>query len=325
VTGAAWQPNAEGRAGAGLLRDVARAKVNLTLEIRGRRPDGYHELESLVAFTSFGDVLALDRAQPLSLQVEGPFARTIEGENLIEKAARLYGVLSSDGAREHRPSVDAPRAGEGPHPASSAAQGAFILDKQIPVAAGLGGGSADAAAALRLLEGLPEDTRRLSALLPLAAELGADVPVCLFSKAAIMTGIGERLRFLPAFPRLPILLVNPRLPLSTAAVFRELRAGPLSAVSAEQPDPPALGGIDDVIAYAARRRNDLEAPACRLAPVIAAIIERLLVCPGALLARLSGSGPTCFALFRTDREAEDAAAALGTEQPGWWVHAAALR
>jgi 4-diphosphocytidyl-2-C-methyl-D-erythritol kinase len=324
VTGAARPPNAEGRVGASPLRDVARAKVNLTLEIRGRRPDGYHELESLVAFTAFGDALTLDPAQPLSLQVQGPFAGTIEGENLIEKAARLYGALGSDSASQGEAPVDARRAGGSAHAAPSADRGAFVLDKQIPVAAGIGGGSADAAAALRLLDGLPSDTRRLSALLPLAAELGADVPVCLFSKPAIMTGIGEHLHLLPAFPQLPIVLVNPCLPLSTAAVFRELRAGPLAAAPAEAADPPALSSIDDVITYAASRRNDLEAPACRLAPVVAAIIERLASRPGALLAQLSGSGPTCFALFRTDAEAAGAAAALSAEQPHWWVKATTL-
>ena len=120
------------------------------------------------------------------------------------------------------------------------------------------------------------------------------------------------------------MLVNPRLPLSTAAVFRELRAGPLATAPAGEAEPPSLGSVDDVIAYSASRRNDLEAPACRLAPVIAAIIERLASSPGALLARLSGSGPTCFALFRTDAETADAAAALSAEQPGWWVKATTL-
>jgi 4-diphosphocytidyl-2-C-methyl-D-erythritol kinase len=287
-------------AGAG-MRDVARAKVNLTLQIRGRRPDGYHELESLTAFTRFGDFVKYRAGAPFSLDADGPFAPAIEGGNLIARAAALY--ADAAGTPESR--------------------GAFLLEKHIPVAAGLGGGSADAAAALRLLAGMPSDPRGLSALLPLAAKLGADVPVCVFSKPAIMTGIGETLRFLTAFPAIPILLVNPRQPLATAAVFRELRAGPLAA-AAENPAPIRLAGINAVVSYAAARSNDLEAPARRLLPVIGVILDALAACPGALLARLSGSGPTCFALFRTESEAEAAAVALAEPHPQWWVQATTL-
>ncbi len=321
----------DGWCGAGVLRSVARAKVNLTLYVRGRRPDGYHELESLVAFTQFGDILTLNPGQPFSLEVDGPFAEAIEGGNLIEKAARLYREHSALVASRGRAAAESP---------AMAAAGAFRLDKQIPVAAGLGGGSADAAAALRLLAGvnnpseaeiasldigLPIPSSRLMSLLPLAREIGADVPVCLFSRPAIMTGIGERLRFLPASPSLPVVLVNPRVPLSTAAVFRELRADVLGArASPDEADPPSLRSPDDVIAYAGTRRNDLEAPARRLAPVIGVILDRLAACPGAVLARLSGSGPTCFALFREKTEAEDAAACLSAEQPAWWIKATML-
>ena len=297
-----------------VFQSIARAKVNLTLEIRGRRPDGYHELESLTAFTRFGDVLHFQPGCPYSLQAGGPFAAAIAGGNLIQRAAERH-ANADDTLRT---------------------SGAFRLDKRIPVAAGLGGGSADAAAALRLLAGIPDDdpshaageppspSNALFGLLPLARALGADVPVCLFSKPAIMTGVGEHMRFVTGFPSIPILLVNPLLPLSTADVFRELRANPLSG-PADRPAPQiALRSIADVVSYAAARSNDLEAPARRLLPVIGEILEALASCPGALLARLSGSGPTCFALFGTDNEAEAAALQLGEAHPEWWIKPTAL-
>ncbi len=325
------------------LHDVAHAKVNLTLEVRGRRADGYHELESLVAFTRFGDRLTLEPGRPFSLEVTGPFASAIEGGNLIEKAAAMY---ASDGDRP-----GASGAG-GPVP-----NGAFRLEKHIPVAAGLGGGSADAAAALRLLFGhhgdpdalsahhessgglgsrpvgtatalrLPAGVEGasdgLSAQLAIAAKLGADVPVCLFSCPAIMTGIGERVSLLADFPPIPIVLVNPRQPLATAAVFRDVAAAPLTAPPASAA-PPALATIDDVLTYARCRPNDLQAPAERLLPVIGRMLAHLAACPGALLARLSGSGPTCFALFHTQHEAQAAVAALSADCPQWWVHETTL-
>jgi 4-diphosphocytidyl-2-C-methyl-D-erythritol kinase len=286
------------------LHDIARAKVNLTLEIRGRRVDGYHELESLVAFTRFGDGLALHPGRPFSLETRGPFAAAIDGDNLIQKAAALY-------------------AAAGESDAAALPRGAFALDKQIPIAAGLGGGSADAAAALRLLASAEAEPRVLSTLLPLAATLGADVPACLFSRPAIMTGIGERLRFAPAFPAIPIVLVNPGLPLATAAVFRKLNAPPLQVAGGDR-DPPSFATIDDVVAYARDRRNDLQVPAQRLLPVIGPMLDRLASSAGALLARLSGSGPTCFALFHEQVEAEAAAAELRPEHPDWWVTATVL-
>jgi 4-diphosphocytidyl-2-C-methyl-D-erythritol kinase len=346
-----------------MREDIARAKVNLTLEILGRRPDGYHALRSLVAFAHFGDGLSLNPGKVFSLSVDGPFAAALEGGNLIQTAAQLYAHAAS--------ASDA---------ATAEPVGAFRLTKRIPVAAGLGGGSADAAAALRLLAGLPSEAPRLSApeppsrhyeelprkredeaihpqarrlsvdcftpaspgfagderagdrasihhaLMPLAAKLGADVPACLFSKPAIMTGIGERLHFLSRFPAVPIVLVNPRLPLvplATAAVFGELRAAPVQATP-ELDAPAEFAGLDDLTAYARQSRNDLEPPARRLLPIIGAILDRLEACPGARLARLSGSGPTCFALFRTRQEAEAAASALRAEHPDWWIEATTL-
>jgi 4-diphosphocytidyl-2-C-methyl-D-erythritol kinase len=282
---------------ASVLHDVARAKVNLTLEIRGRRADGYHELESLVAFTRFGDRLTLEPGQPFCLEISGPFASAIEGGNLIEKAALLHAADSGAGV---------PR-------------GVFRLQKHIPVAAGLGGGSADASAALRLLaEASGVSALRRAALQPLAANLGADVPVCLHSRPAVMTGIGERLHLLPSFPEIPIVLVNPRQFLSTADVFRTLAAPPLVAEQAGE-DVPVFRDIDDVLAYAEKRSNNLETPARHLQPVIGAMLNCLAACKGALLTRLSGSGPTCFTLFRSSAQAELAAAEIARAHPEWWV------
>ncbi len=295
-------PRADGLRGVFVACETARAKVNLTLEILGRRPDGYHELRSLVAFADYGDTLALeDPAAPYSLRIEGPFAPALDGGNLVEAAAaRPAGIAGK-------------------------MRGAFHLPKRIPVSAGLGGGSADAAAALRLLEASERAARQpLPALLPQAASLGADIPVCLLSQAALMTGIGERLNVLPAFPRIPALLVNPLLPLATAAVFRELRAGPLGDEARRAEAPPVLLTVDDVLDYARHRRNDLEAPARRLLPAVSEILASLERLPGVLLARLSGSGPTCFALFRRVGEAEAAAHSLHMQHPEWWIEATTL-
>jgi 4-diphosphocytidyl-2-C-methyl-D-erythritol kinase len=295
-------PRGDGLRGVFVACETARAKVNLTLEILGRRPDGYHELRSLVVFADFGDTLALDDpSAPFSLRIEGPFAPALEGGNLVEAAAALHARTSGR------------------------MRGAFRLTKRIPVAAGLGGGSADAAAALRLLEASEHPARApQETLLPHAARLGADIPVCLLSRPALMTGIGERLQVLPAFPRIPALLVNPLLPLATAAVFRELRAGPPGGDSRRGDEIPASQTLDAVLDYARGSRNDLEAPARRLLPAVGEILACLERLPGVLLARLSGSGPTCFALFRDDVQAEAAARSLRMQHPKWWVEATTL-
>jgi 4-diphosphocytidyl-2-C-methyl-D-erythritol kinase len=278
------------------LAEFAAAKVNLTLEIKGRRPDDYHELESLVMFADFGDRLQFRPGGSLSFAVDGPFAAALgDGDNLVEHAAKSYAAAFG---------------GE--------AGGAFHLVKTLPVAAGLGGGSADAAAALRLLmrcHGVPED---LAALLTVARELGGDVPCCLYSEAALMTGIGEELHRLVALPPIPALLVNPLQPLATRDVFRELAAAPL----AEADVPPAVPHFEtvaDLVGYVQARRNDLEPPALRLLPDIAEVLAALSAAPGARLCRLSGSGPTCFALFAEMAEAEGAAAIIAAGNPQWWV------
>ncbi len=280
-------------------RELARAKINLTLEIKGRRPDGYHELESLVLFADFGDILEYRPGGAFSLSVTGPFASALEGDNLLEHTARAYAALS------------------GGEPS-----GAFHLVKHIPVAAGLGGGSADAAAALRMLAAEGEPMPR-SALLDLAAGIGADVPCCLLASAAIMTGIGDTLHPLPPLTPVPAVLVNPMLPLSTRDVFRELAAAPLAAAPSA-PLVPAFADAAELAAYARARSNDLERPARRLLPVIGEILAVLGEAHGALLSRLSGSGPTCFALFANSPDAQAAADAIRQHRPGWWVRAITL-
>jgi 4-diphosphocytidyl-2-C-methyl-D-erythritol kinase len=280
---------------------LAPAKVNLTLEIRGRRPDGYHELVSLVLFADVGDELSLAPAEGWSFAVDGPFSTAIEGGNLAERAARDFAEHFGIELRL-----------------------ACRLTKALPVAAGLGGGSSDAAAMLRLLQshfGVPGD---VGALLPLATRLGADVPCCLLGRGALMTGIGERLTALPPAPPLPAILVNPMRPLATSDVFGALQAGPLDPAFESQVQP-ALPAPDALLAYACERSNDLEPPAIALMPAIGELLAALRDLPGARLARLSGSGPTCFALFGTSAEAKAAAQTMRRHHPEWWVRTVTLR
>jgi 4-diphosphocytidyl-2-C-methyl-D-erythritol kinase len=284
--------------------ELARAKVNLTLAIRGRRPDGYHELESLVLFGDFGDRLSYEAGgERLRLETGGPFAEACSGfaaSNLVLAAAEAFAAETG-----HEP------------------RGTFRLIKTIPIAAGLGGGSADAAAAFRILARVYRTPPVLAALIPAARTIGADVPVCLASRPALMTGIGEVLHPLPPVEPVPAVLVNPLQPLATRDVFRELDAPPLATA----PRAAALAGLSApgaLLACARERGNDLEAPARRLLPVIGDILDALAQAPGARLARLSGSGPTCFALFDNHTAAQAAAANLACAHPGWWVQVAAL-
>ncbi|KAA2213429.1 4-(cytidine 5'-diphospho)-2-C-methyl-D-erythritol kinase [Teichococcus oryzae] len=273
------------------LAEAAPAKVNLFLHITGRRDDGYHELDSLAVFAGTGDVLRFAAAPELTLAVEGPEAAALSAEpdNLVLRAARLL----------------AEAAGMRPH-------GALRLEKHLPVASGIGGGSADAAAALRLLNrawGLHWPEERLR---PMAARLGADVPVCLSCHAARMGGIGEVLRPAPALPMAGMVLANPRRPLSTPAVFRARTAGDFSAPAML---PAGWSGAGSMARDLAACRNDLEPPALVLCPEVETVLAALRGLPGCLLARMSGSGATCFGLF-PDPAAAAAAAALLPE--AWW-------
>ena len=275
---------------------LARAKVNLWLNVVGRRADGYHLLDSLVAFTDLADSLEVDPSDGLSLALEGPEAASIDAEadNLVLRAARLL----------------ADRAGVSP-------RAALRLAKHIPVAAGLGGGSADAAAALQVLVDLWGVALPIEELFDLAATLGADVPMCLAGRPALVSGVGEVLRPAPHLPLCAILLVNPRTPLATSEVFAA-RRGPFSVARPVQSSWPDLEGL--VVALAARG-NDLVDAAISLRPAIADVLAVLGRTEGARYAAMSGSGATCFALY-------DAAAAAGRAAAGlpdrWWRHAGRL-
>lgn len=284
----------------------APAKINLTLHVLGRRPeDGYHVLESLVAFAGVGDRLTLRPGPTLTLTVSGPTAGPAgpADDNLVLRAARAL-------ARR----------------VPGLAVGAFHLVKHLPVAAGVGGGSSDAAAALRLLaqaNGLPADH---PALAQAARETGADVPVCLAPHARMMRGAGEDLGPALTLPRLPAVLVNPGVAVATAPVFTALGLASGEQGPAGPEHPPIAAGPrrPDLLALLAGARNDLESPALTVAPVIGEVLGTLRALPGCRLARMSGSGATCFALFDARTAAEAAARSLAQVQPSWWVRATAL-
>src|SRR5579875_2894040 len=272
--------------------EAAPAKVNLYLHVTGRRADGYHLLDSLAVFAGTGDVLIARRADLLSLDIEGPFAAGLIGhpDNLVLRAARLLAREAgvSDGA-------------------------AIVLEKRLPVASGIGGGSSDAAAALRLLARLWGAAPAETALDRIAIALGADVPVCVAARPARMGGIGETLAPAPLLPRCGLVLVNPGAAVATAEVFRA-RQGPFSACAAL---PSGWNDATTMAIDLARCSNDLEAPATMLCPPIGTVLAALRAVPGCLLARMSGSGATCFGLFA---DADGAAAAARVlARPGWWL------
>jgi 4-diphosphocytidyl-2-C-methyl-D-erythritol kinase len=276
------------------LVEKAPAKINLTLRVLGRRADGYHLLESLVAFADLADTLSLQPGAETTLDIAGPFAAACgpAAGNLVLKAvAALQGRV---------PGLKA---------------GRFLLEKNIPVAAGVGGGSADAAAALRLLaraNNLAADDTRLAQAAP---TVGADVPVCLDLRTRIMRGVGDELSAALDLPPLAALLVNPGVTLATRDVFaafagRDGGKTPLAAM------PRGLGAW---IEWLGEHGNDLTQPAIACAPVIADVLKALGELPGARLARMSGSGATCFALFASSGETAAAAQRLGSERKDWWV------
>ena len=272
--------------------EAAPAKINLFLHVVGRRADGYHVLDSLAVFAGVGDRLRAEPANELSLAIDGPFGASLHAEpdNLVLRAAR---ALAAEAGVE-------PRA-------------RLLLEKNLPVASGIGGGSADAAAALRLLCRLWGIAPEPAVLARLAAGLGADVPVCLAGRPTRMGGAGEVLDPAPALPECGLVLVNPGVELSTADVFRA-RVGafsPVAALPVAWPDAAVMA--TDLAAL----RNDLEPPAVALRPVIAEVLAVLAEAQGCLLARMSGSGATCFGLFPTAAAA--AQAASGLARPGWWV------
>lgn len=271
------------------MLETAFAKINLALHVRRRRDDGYHDIETIFAFAEHGDVVEVVEGPP-GLTITGPFAGALGGtdaeDNLVMRAIRGLASL--------------PGTGQAP---------AIRLDKRLPVAAGIGGGSADAAAAIRLLSRLwgigPNDPRVDS----IAAGLGADVPACLLSMTTRGDGRGDELRPVEAagLAGMPLLLVNPGIPLATGPVFSGW-------------DERDRGGLDagDPLAAALVGRNDLEAPARALSPVIGEVLACLAEQPGTILARMSGSGATCFALFGSDRDRAAAARRIAAVRPTWW-------
>lgn len=281
--------------------EAAPAKINLALHVTGRRADGYHSLETLVAFAEIGDELEAQPAVKDSLAITGPFAKALSADgNLVLKALAAF--------RGRWP--DALPSGLG-----------LTLRKNLPIAAGLGGGSADAAAALRLFATLSTGDIPFTGLLDLALGLGADVPMCLYSRPAEVRGRGEIVTPLRHFPRLHVVLVNPLLPVATAEVFRRL----------ERRDNPGLPDLSDPLTrpsqlalWLSETRNDLETPALALVPAIGELTAHLAQAKGAILARMSGSGATVFGLFGASAQAHQAAHDLREKWPGYWVAASPL-
>ena len=277
------------------VRELAYAKINLTLTVLGRRTDGYHELESLVTFADVHDVVTLEPGTASGVMVAGPFAGYIGGENLLIRALTL--LQDADPALR---------------------LGSVRLDKHLPVAAGIGGGSADAAALLRAVKHANPDRTESVGWLDIAARLGADVPVCLGARPALMWGIGEKTVRLRHLPQTHAVLVNPGLPLSTADVFRALDAGPAPPAQ-RAPTAPDLAQLTDLIAHMRARGNDLERPATRLLPVIDEIKAALEAESGCHLAAMAGSGPTCFGIFTDRPQAHRAAGRIAGTHGDWWV------
>ena len=282
------------------LTAFAPAKVNLYLHIIGRRTDGYHLLDSLIAFADIGDRITAEPAETVSLEITGPEASGLANlgqDNLVLRAARLLA--------DH----------------AATTQGAAIhLEKNLPVAAGIGGGSSDAAAALRVLAALWHLSIEEQALRSIGARLGADLPVCLYGRAAWLGGIGEHIEPAPELPEAGILLANPRKELPSASVFAA-RKGPFGDAGRFAAMPGSVSGLAEALVSC---RNDLTGAALGLAPEIDAVLASLARLPGALIARMSGSGATCFALFSDRAAAEAAHLALAAAEPGWWCAAGRL-
>jgi len=288
-------------ADASLARGIsicAPAKLNLFLHVGELRPDRYHALESLVVFAEAGDRLEFSLSPELSLKVTGPFRAQCPrtNNNLVLKAARaLKEVSRTEQAAE------------------------ISLEKNLPVAAGLGGGSADAAATLRALNLLWHLERSESELMEIAASLGSDVPACLLSRPCWMEGRGDHVTRTPPLPQLAAVLVNPGVAVPTADVFATLNAR--TGVGQMRPPPASVQSLWDVVGYLDDATNDLEAPACRLHPVIDQVLDALEQEPGCVVAQMSGSGATCFGLFDARHLALGGAERIAVEHPEWWVRA----
>lgn len=287
--------------GTSVCTETARAKINLALHVTGKRADGYHNLDSLVAFAAVGDLLKAACAEDLSLSIHGAGAKTLQSEptNSVLTAAR---ALSSHADAS---GLNRTCAGAG-----------FVLQKHLPVSAGIGGGSADAAASLRAMNTLWDLQLPQLQLEQLGLELGADVAVCVGSQSCRMSGMGEKLEPLAEghLPCLDLVLVNPGVPVATPKVFQTLKNITQSAL----PPFPAKNNLESWLNWLDGTRNDLFEPACKLCPSIGFVISELDHV-GAKFSRMSGSGATCFGIFDTQTAAENAANTLQKNHPGWWV------
>lgn len=273
-----------------MIVEPAPAKVNLFLHVGERRDDGYHPLQSLAVFTDIGDSLAIGPARELRLKIDGPFGSNLSAgaDNLVLKSAH---ALTPQGAE-------------------------LILTKNLPIASGLGGGSADAAAALRGLSVFWQRNKTKSELEEIAASLGSDVPVCLDSVPAFMQGRGEQLQPLTYLPRISMLLVNPGVGVSTADVFGALKNR--SGITMKLPKE-GFRDTADLLRFLDATHNDLESPAREIQPLIGEVLNSLACLAGALLSRMSGSGATCFAIFADDDCCQRAARSLRQRHPDWWI------
>jgi 4-diphosphocytidyl-2-C-methyl-D-erythritol kinase len=280
------------------LSVLAPAKLNLFLHVGDKRPDNYHALESLIVFAETGDRLEFSSADEVSLKLSGPFAAQTPkgGDNLILKAAGALAALlpQKQGA-------------------------AIVLEKNLPVAAGIGGGSSDAAAALRGLNRFWNLNRPETELLDIAASLGSDVPACLIASPCWMAGRGEHVKRVPSLPPIAAVLVNPGVELPTKDVFAALNLR--KGIGAIAPPAANFRTLWDLVAYLDDAENDLEAPACRLRPVIDEVLDALNEEPGCVLSLMSGSGATCFGLFDGQEFANGAADRIAQDHPHWWVKA----
>jgi len=289
----------------GSITESARAKVNLTLRILGRRADGYHALESLVAFADFGDKVRLDLDAAPSVLVSGHYAGAISGQNLVETA------LQRLARAEPRLRL-----------------GAVTIEKNLPVAAGLGGGSADAAAVLRAVRRANVDVGADVDWAGIAAGLGADVPVCLLNQTAMMWGIGEKLNAIGSIPELPAVLVTPDAPVpadKTRQVFSQLEAGRVPDEQGGDPAlPPTFSNLDELVGFLRERDNDLAVPARQVVPAIEEAEALLAACRNSLLVRISGAGPTCYGVFPNVEAAAAAAKELERAHSRWWIRAVTL-
>ncbi|MBK0327658.1 4-(cytidine 5'-diphospho)-2-C-methyl-D-erythritol kinase [Rhodobacteraceae bacterium F11138] len=272
------------------VEEFAPAKINLTLHVTGQRPDGYHLLDSLVVFADLGDRITVRRAGHLGLRVTGPMASgvPVDSSNLVLRAAAAIGIAGAE----------------------------ITLDKHLPAAAGIGGGTSDAAAALRAL-------RRSHGASPLSDEqilqLGADMPVCMGAVSARMSGIGEQVTVVPGIPALAAVLINPGVSVQTPDAFHALS----DKSGRRMPAIPAFRDAAACCGWLKEQRNDLQAPVARMVPAVAQVLETLRG-TGAEIARMSGSGATCFGLYPTRERAETVARTLSRDHPGWWIRATTL-